>query len=84
MLPNYHIFRITPVAENNDRAAFVMLVSGRYDQMIPLPYTNEPGAASPARDTAVLYLKEKGYNLVGMGESENGWYLISDTFEPIK
>lgn len=84
LLPNYHIFTITPIAETNERGACVEIKSQLHPQKIRIPYTNDPGASTPSIDTARIYLESNGFELIGRGESPAGYFLISDTFEPLK
>ena len=81
---NYHVFIVKHILETKTKSAKVKLKSERFNHSIYLPYTNHPGASSPALDTALLYLANKGYDIVGQGESQNHFYIISSTFEPLK
>lgn len=84
MLPNYHIIQVRGVGATNHDPARVQIKSERFEQWIIIPYPPVPQWMSPAIETAITYLENKGFKIIGQGEGKGFDYLISDTFEPIK
>lgn len=83
-IENFHILKVKVLGATNDKPARVKIISERFEQSIIIPFTNHPGASSPAIDTAALYLTAKGWVITGKGEGKDLMYLITDTFEPLK
>lgn len=83
-MENYHIFHISPVHATSTKPARVKIRSERFRDSLIIGYTNEPGGNSPARDTAINFLSEKGFVIIGEGESHAGLFLISETFKSLK
>lgn len=83
-MQKYHIIQVKNIGPTNANAARVHIKSERFEQWIIIPYANEPGSPSPAIETAVAYLEKKGHKIIGKGEGKDNYYLISNTFEPIK
>ena len=83
-MENYHILKVITLGWTNTKPNRVKIVSERFKQSVTISYSNDPGSLNPAIDTAVEYLKVDGFKFIGQGESKDGYYLISTTFEPIK
>lgn len=81
---NYHIIMVQSMGATNTQPARIKLISERFKQSIIIPFTNHAAAFSPALDSAILWLSNKGFNIVGQGEGKDHYYLISTTFEPLK
>lgn len=77
----YHIFEIKYLSPTNTKGARVSIKSHRFKQWVIIDYDYKLNSAA---DVAIEYLKEKDYNITGYGESINGYFIISDTFEPLK
>jgi len=87
-IPNFHILIVKAMGATDNKPARVKIISERFKQSITLPYTNHTGASNPAIDTALLFITNKGWNIIGKGEGKDHMYLITDTFndtfEPLK
>lgn len=81
---NYHVLTASFVSPTDNKPARVKIASERFKQSVIIPYTNEPGASNPTRDTAIIFLQSIGFEITGQGEGKDKYYLISTTFEPLK
>lgn len=88
IIPNYHVLIVKVIGQTNANPARVKIISERFNQSITIPFTNHPGASSPAVDTALLYIAKRGWEIIGKGEGKGHTYLITntkgDSFEPLK
>ena len=84
MTTNYHILQISVLPATNTKPARVKIHSPRFEQTKVISFSNAAGDASPSISTAVEYLTTNGFNIIGKGEGKDCYYLISDTFEPLK
>lgn len=78
---NYHILQVKGMPVTNENPARVKILSERFETSIIIPYTNEPGSISPALPTAIEWLINHGYKLIGQGEGNGHYYIISETFK---
>lgn len=84
LLSNYHILIVKALPATNTKPARVKIISERFQQSIIIPFTNNPGASSPAIDSAIEYLEKNDYNLIGKAEGSDHMYIITSTFEGLK
>lgn len=77
MLPNYHVFKVRYYTSWN----LIWLNSQHYSQTEMIPFADDEGNT---RDQAIKWLTDNGYELVGMGEGNDHYYLMSTTFKPLK
>jgi hypothetical protein len=86
--PNFHVLVVKNLMATNSTGSRVKITSDRFNQSVVIPYSNEAGSGTPALDTAELWLKSKGHNVVGHGEGKNHYYVICDAvnncFSPLK
>jgi hypothetical protein len=80
-IPNYHILEVRYLNPTNSRGARVSIKSARFKQSVII---NFDYAENSIADMAVNHLRSAGFDIIGIGESVEGYYLISDSFEPIK
>ena len=83
-MENYHIILVRHHSNNSRGNICVRVKSERFQQTIYIPYTNDPGEHVTPILEAKKYLENIGFKLIGQGELENDYVLISETFEPIK
>lgn len=82
-MKNYHIILVRHHARANGSIG-VRIKTELFKQSIIIPYTNEPGEhISPIKE-AIKHLESKGFILIGQGELNNDYILISETFNPLK
>jgi len=80
-LQNYHILEVKYYGPTSHKGSRIRIYSERFNQTIFIPFDNEYSNIS---EMAQKYLAEKGFKLIGKGETEDGSILISTTFEPLK
>ena len=83
---NHHILIIKDKHATNHLPAMVQIISERRKESVTISYSNEPGAANGLLDTAVKYLTDRGFVIVGRGDGKHELrnvsdYLISTTFD---
>lgn len=83
-LTNFHILTIKCLGATNTQPSRVKIISDRFKQSTLIPFTNDPGASSPTIDSAKEWLQNNGFELIGMGEGKDCYYIITSTFEPLK
>lgn len=83
-LQNFHILQISCLGATNYLPSRVRIKSERFKEYVLIPFDNEPGDHSPTMDSAKRWLISKGFELIGMGEGKDCYYIITDTFEPLK
>lgn len=80
-LQNFHVLKVKYYGATNTNGARVGIISDRFKQRITVPYNhNLNSTAEIAQD----YLEKNGFNLIGKAEGKDCYYIISDTFEPLK
>jgi hypothetical protein len=84
IIPNFHVLIIKVVGPTDTKPAKVKIISERFKQSIIIPFTNHPGASNPATDTALLWLQNKCFDVIGKGEGKDHMYIITNTFKPLK
>jgi hypothetical protein len=80
-LQNYHILKINYLGATNYKSSRVKITSERFEQSRIINYDHDYNSIA---DIAQAYLEKKGFKFIGKGESKDGLYLISTTFEPLK
>lgn len=79
-IPNLHAIQVIYCPPTNSRGSRVKIKSDRFMTSLYIPYNHEGDTLSSAVD----YLIEKGFTIVGKAESEKGYILLSNTFLNIK
>jgi hypothetical protein len=79
-MKNYHIITVKRLGATNTKGARVKITSERFGDTIILPRNYE---LDTIKDIAVDKLKDT-HDIVGSGETRDGYVLISDTFEPLR
>jgi len=80
-IENYHILKVKYHGPTNTLGSRIRITSERFEQSITIDYDHSQNAIY---DMAANHLIDKGFNIVGKAEGSNHYYLISDTFEPLK
>ena len=79
-IPNFHVLKVSYVGPGNTTGTRVKITSERFEQSKMVSYDY----ATDTMGTAVNYLEQKGFKIIGKAEGKDCYYLISTTFEPIK
>ena len=77
-LTNFHAIQVKYLGATNTKGNRIKLISSRFDESITL----ERDYSIEARDQAIKYLLEKGFELIGA--CENGNLIITSTFKGFK
>jgi len=80
-MENLHVLRIQYHGPTNHRGSRVSIISDRFEQRVTIPYDYK---YNHSMDIAAAYLKEQGYNVIGIAEGKDHDYVITDTFQPLK
>jgi hypothetical protein len=80
-LPNVHVIKLTYVGATNYKGSQVKIQSERFKQTKLISYNRR---FDNIAEVAADYLQKMGFEIVAKGESKDGMYLITNTFEPIK
>lgn len=78
---NFHVIEAKFLGATNTTGARIKLSSFRFEQSVILSWNYE---FDHILDYAETYLKGRGFNIVGHGETKAGFVITTDTFEPIK
>ncbi len=81
-IPNQHVLIVKYVGQTNSTPARVKIISERFKQSILTPYDTDFG--SDTCEQAEYWLKQNGFNVIGHAEGKGHYYVITDTFEPLK
>jgi len=81
---NFHILIVKHVGATNANGNRVKIISERFGESKIIPYSNEAGSGAPALDTAEIWLRSKGCEIIGHGEGKGHYYVITSTFKSPK
>lgn len=83
-MQHYHILKVRNLPITNHNGARICIHSERMKQYIIIPYDNDPGSYNSIVGTIEKWAIKNGFNLIGLGESKDGFYFVTDTFKPLK
>lgn len=78
---NYHLLKVTYIGPTNYLGSRVKITSERFKQSKTISYDY---AFNNALDIAEDWLTKNGFEIVGHGEGKDCYYVISNTFEPLR
>ena len=81
-IPNQHVLIVKYVGQSNTQPSRVKIISERFKQSILIPFEYDHGI--DACEITEYWLKEKGFEVIGHAEGRGHYYVITDTFEPLK
>ena len=81
---NFHILLIKHIGEGLNTPAKVKIISERFNQSVSFSFWDNQFEGDYTRDKAQSWLKLNGFNVIGTGEGKGHYYLITDTFKPLK
>lgn len=81
LFPNYHVLKIDFLGPTNTKPSRVKITSERYEESIIISYDHQYNSS---KEVAAAWLEKMGFNIIGAGQSKNGYYIISDTFQSLK
>lgn len=77
----FHAIGVKYVGATNSKGAQIRITSKRFEQTKSIPYNYKFNSAT---EGAIDYLKNRGFNIIGIAEYGDSDIIISDTFEAIK
>jgi hypothetical protein len=80
-MKNYHILKIKYYGPTNVSGSRVGIISERFNERVTISYDY---SMNNSYEMAEKHLKQIGFNIIGVAEGKNCYYLISDTFKPLK
>lgn len=81
-ITNYHVLIIKYVGQTNYTPSRIKIISERFKHSILIPFDSEHGMDSC--EIAEHWLKEHGFAIMGHAEGKGHYYVIVDTFKPLK
>lgn len=81
---NYHVLIVRYMGQTNTQPSRVKIISELFQISVSIPFTNEAGSTIPSLDTAELWLKNNGFDIVGHAEGNGHSYVITNTFKSLK
>jgi hypothetical protein len=80
-MKNHHIIRVKYYGATNTNGSRVGIISDRFRERVTIPYDY---SFNTSYEIAVNWLKNNGFNVIGIGEGLDCSYVITDTFKPLK
>jgi hypothetical protein len=77
---NYHIIEVRYLGPTNFKGARVSIFSPRFNERKIINFNYEMNSIA---DMAIDYLIKSDFNVIGKGESKDGYFIITDTFQPL-
>lgn len=81
-IPNQHVLIVKYVGQTNETPSRVKIISERFKQSITIPYDSDFG--NDSCEIAEHWLVSKGFKLISHAEGKGHYYVITDTFKPLK
>lgn len=81
MIKNYHILTIKYIGATDYKPSKVKIISERFEQSILIGYDHR---FSNTLEIAEDWLQKNGFVLIGHGKGKGHYYIITDTFKPLK
>lgn len=80
-IQNFHILTIKYIGATNSNSGRVKIISERFNQSVTIDYDYN---FDNTMEVAADWLTKNKFNLIGKGEGKNCYYVITNTFEPLK
>lgn len=77
---NTHVLSVDYIGATNYRGSRIKIGSDRFKQTKTIGYNHNYNSILGG---AMEWLINKGFVIIGYGESKNGYYIITSTFEPL-
>jgi hypothetical protein len=81
-IPNYHVLIVKYIGWSNTLPDRVKIISERFKHSVTFSFDDNAGRDSC--EQAEYWLKKNGFNVIGHAEGKGHYYVITDTFEPLK
>ncbi len=80
-MQNYHILTVKYVGFGANTDQYVKIISERFKESIKVDWNYDLENTMPI---ALNWLANNGYNVIGQGIGKDHYYIITDTFLPLK
>lgn len=81
-IPNHHILIVKFIGWSHTQPAMVKIISERFKESVKFTFDTTYG--NDTCEQAEYWLKKKGFNVIGHAEGKGHYYVITNTFEPLK
>ena len=81
-IPNYHILTVKLIGWSNTLPSRVKVISEIFNESVTFTFDTEYG--NDTCEQAEYWLKQNGFNVIGHAEGKGHYYVITDTFQPLK
>jgi len=81
MMTNYHILTVKYIGQTNYSPSRVKIISERFKTSKMIEFDGELGYTL---DNAENWLRNNGFDIVGCAEGKGHYYIITNTFKPLK
>lgn len=80
-MQNCHVLLVKFLSATNNNGARVKIISERFEQSKTIPFNYEHGNTL---DTAKEWISHQGFDILGVGEGKDCYYVITNTFKGLK
>lgn len=80
-MKNYHVLKVAYLGPTNFKGSRVKITSERFEQSKTISWNY---SFNSSYDIAADWLKNNGFDLLGIAEGKDCYYIISETFKPLK
>ncbi len=81
-IPNVHVLIVTYIPQTNFDPAKIKIFSERFRHSVVFSWDGDYG--KDTCEQAEYWLKKNGFNVIGHAVPPDFYYIITDTFEPLK
>lgn len=80
-ITNYHVLIVKYVGQTNYTPSRIKIISERFKHSVIIPYDHDHADSC---EVAEAWLKKNDFNIIGHAEGKGHYYVIVDTFKPLK
>jgi hypothetical protein len=80
-MQNLHIIKVKYIGPTDFDGTKIKLFSERFNHSIKIPFDYKFNSTI---DIAIDYLSNNNYNIIGIADSKKSYFIITDTFKPLK
>lgn len=81
-IPNVHVLKVHYIPQTNDKPARIKIFSERFRHGVTFSWDGDFG--KDTCEQAEHWLQKKGFNIIGHAIPPDFYYIITDTFQPLK
>lgn len=80
-IQNFHVLTVKYIGATNFKPSRVKIISERFNQSVVLDYDHD---FDNTMEVAADWLTKNHFNITGKAEGKNCYYVITDSFQPLK